>query len=45
VKVPFDRKVTQTYMQMHVELTDVQPNVPIDATKFARPVPVAMPKP
>lgn len=41
VKVPFDRKVTQTYMQMHVELTDVQPNVAIEASRFAKPAPVA----
>ena len=41
VKVPFDRKVTQTYMQAHVILTDVQPNVAVEATRFARPTPVA----
>ena len=41
VKVPFDRKVTQTYMQAHVLLTDVQPNVAIEAARFARPAPVA----
>jgi hypothetical protein len=43
VKVPFRRIVTQTYMQMNVELTEVQPNVPVDAAKFARPAPVARP--
>ena len=39
VKMPFRRKVSQTYMQMTIELSDVQPNVPIDAARFARPVP------
>ena len=43
VKVPFRRTVSQTYMQMTVELTDVQPNVPVDAARFARPAPVARP--
>ena len=41
VKIPFHRTVSQTFMQMNVELTDVQPNVPLDAAKFARPAPVA----
>jgi len=41
VKVPFDRKVTQTYMQAHVQLTDVQPNATIEASRFAKPAPVA----
>jgi hypothetical protein len=40
IKMPFKRTVTQTYMQMTVELSDVQPNVPIEAAKFARPAPV-----
>jgi photosynthetic reaction center cytochrome c subunit len=40
VKVPFDRKVTQTYMQAHVLLTQVQPNVAIEASRFAQPAPV-----
>jgi hypothetical protein len=39
VRMPFRREVFQTYMQMIVELTDVQPNVPIDAARFARPAP------
>jgi hypothetical protein len=39
VKVPFVRKVSQTYMQMTVELTSVQPNVTIDAARFAKPAP------
>jgi photosynthetic reaction center cytochrome c subunit len=40
VKVPFDRKVTQTYMQAHVLLTQVQPNAAIEASRFAQPAPV-----
>ena len=43
VKVPFHRTVSQTYMQMNVELSDVQPNVALDAAKFARPAPVPRP--
>ena len=43
VKVPFHRSVSQTYMQMNVDLTDVQPNVPVDAARFARPAPVSRP--
>ena len=39
VKIPFRRQVSQTYMQMTVELTDVQPNAAIDAARFARPAP------
>jgi len=39
VKVPFRRTVSQTYMQMTIELTDVQPNVRIDRSKFAQPGP------
>ena len=39
VKVPFRRIVSQTYMQMTVELTEMQPNVQIDAARFARPAP------
>jgi len=44
VKIPFTRKVSQTYMQMSVELTDVQPNTPVDASRFARPAPYARPR-
>jgi len=40
VKVPYDRKVTQTYMQAHVIITDVQANAPIEASRFAKPAPV-----
>lgn len=41
VKMPFKRTVTQTYMQMSVELTDVQPNVQIPAARFKQPEPVS----
>jgi len=43
VKFPFTRTVSQTYMQMKVELSDVQPNAQVDAAKFAQPAPVARP--
>ena len=39
VKIPFRRQVSQTYMQMTVELSNVQPNVTIDAARFAKPAP------
>jgi hypothetical protein len=41
VKFPFKRTVTQTYMQMTIELSEVQPNVTIQAARFAQPAPVA----
>jgi hypothetical protein len=37
VKMAFKKVVSQTYMQMTIELTDVQPNVAIDASRFAPP--------
>lgn len=39
VRMPFRWMVTQTYMQMVVELSEIQPNVAIDAARFARPAP------
>jgi hypothetical protein len=39
VKIPFARKVSQTYMQMMVKLTNVQANAQIDAARFAQPAP------
>jgi hypothetical protein len=42
VKVPFQRTMTQTYMQMTLQFTDVQPNVAIDSAKFARPAPAKL---
>jgi len=46
VKMPFHWTVTWTDGQSTAELSEVQPNVPIDAAKFAKPAaPVAPPKP
>jgi len=42
VKVPFNRTLTQTYMQMTLQFTDVQPNAPIDAARFAKPAPAKL---
>jgi hypothetical protein len=42
VKVPFQRTLTQTYMQMTLQFTDIQPNAPIDAARFARPAPAKL---
>jgi hypothetical protein len=42
VKVPFSRTLTQTYMQMTLQFTDVQPNAPIDAARFAKPAPAKL---
>jgi photosynthetic reaction center cytochrome c subunit len=42
VKVPFNRTLTQTYMQMTLQFTDIQPNAPIDAAKFAKPAPAKL---
>ena len=43
VKMPFRKKVSQTYMQMTIELSDVQPNVAIDRSRFAQPAPAPRP--
>ena len=37
VKMPFNWVMTQTYMQATIQLSAVQPNVAIDAARFARP--------
>ena len=37
VKMPFTWTVSQTYMQMTIKLATIQPNVPVDATRFMRP--------
>ncbi len=42
VKIPFQRTLTQTYMQMTLQFTDVQPNAAIDAAKFAKPAPAKL---
>jgi hypothetical protein len=39
VKLPFTRTMTQTYMQMTVQLTEIEPNALIDAPRFAKPAP------
>ena len=39
VMMPFRWTVTQTYMQMNIALSEVQPNVAIDAARFAQPAP------
>ena len=36
-RMPFTWTVSQTYMQMTIKLSELQPNVPIDATRFAKP--------
>src|SRR5207237_5463332 len=42
VKIPFQRTLTQTYMQMTLQFTDVQANAPIDAARFAKPAPAKL---
>lgn len=44
VKIPFRWTVTWTNGQGTTTLTEVQPNVAIDASRFARPAPAAAPK-
>jgi photosynthetic reaction center cytochrome c subunit len=43
VKMPFRWTVTWLDGRSTFELSDVQPNVPIDAAKFAKPAPPAVP--
>jgi hypothetical protein len=43
IKIPFRRTVSQTYMQMTVELSDVQAGARVDASRFALPAPVQRP--
>jgi photosynthetic reaction center cytochrome c subunit len=45
IKVPFRWTVTWTDGQTTTELTEVQPNAPIDNNRFARPAPAEQPKP
>ena len=45
VKMPFKWMVSQTFMQMTVELSDLQPNVQIAAARFAKPVASAAARP
>lgn len=37
VKMPFTWTVSQTYMQMTIKLSEIRPNVPVDAARFAKP--------
>jgi photosynthetic reaction center cytochrome c subunit len=37
VQMPFTWTATQTYMQMTIKLSEVAANVPVDASRFARP--------
>ena len=37
VKMPYSWVMTQTYMQATIKLTALQPNVAVDAARFARP--------
>jgi photosynthetic reaction center cytochrome c subunit len=44
IKMPFHWTVTWTDGKSTIELSDVQPNIPIDALKFARPAPAVVKK-
>ena len=37
IQMPFTWTATQTYMQMTITLRDVSVNVPVDASRFAKP--------
>jgi outer membrane lipoprotein-sorting protein len=39
VKMPFTWTASQTYMQATIKLSEVKPNVPIEASRFAQPAP------
>lgn len=39
VKMPFAWTVSQTYMQMSIQLNEVRPNVAVEAARFAKPAP------
>jgi hypothetical protein len=43
--MPFTWTVSQTYMQMTIKLTGIQPNVPVDAAVFSKPAPAVISKP
>ena len=45
VKIPFHWVTTWTHGQSTTQLTEVQPNSPIDARKFAKPALAQPPKP
>jgi outer membrane lipoprotein-sorting protein len=44
VKMSFKSTVTWTSGQAHIEFTEVQPNVPIAASRFAQPAPAVLTK-
>ena len=37
VKMPFTWTVSQTYMQMTIKLSEIRPNITVDAARFANP--------
>jgi hypothetical protein len=37
IQMPFTWTATQTYMQMTITLREVSVNVPVDASRFAKP--------
>ena len=39
VKMPFTWTASQTYMQMTIKLSEIKPNVPVNASMFAQPAP------
>lgn len=39
VKMPFTWTASQTYMQMTIKLSGIQPNAPVDASRFVQPPP------
>ena len=45
VKLPFHWTVTWTDGQTSTELSEVQPNVPVDNARFTKPAPATLPKP
>ena len=45
IKMPLTWTVSLTYMQMTIKLDSLQANVPVDASRFARPAPAAAPRP
>jgi hypothetical protein len=39
IRMPFAWTATQTYMQMTIKLHEITPNVPVEASRFAKPAP------
>jgi photosynthetic reaction center cytochrome c subunit len=39
IRMPFTWTATQTYMQMTIKLREITPNVPVEASRFAKPAP------